>query len=125
MFYTSSTPDLDAQAASASSTYNGIPYSTTPAAQSSQASYPSHESKPSFCAVVLQRVYPYILLRIILLQNYAKDFEYPKESSYLSDKKDAHSAPLSQISMPVATNEGRKQPNICIHPQIAVSLHQF
>ena len=44
--------------------------------------------------------------------------------SFLSDKKDAHSAPLSQTSMPVATNEGRKQPNICIQPQIAVSLHQ-
>ena len=57
--YTSSAPSQDAQAISESSAYSGIPSSTAPCAQSSQASYPSLGSPPCYYAVVLQRAYPY------------------------------------------------------------------
>jgi hypothetical protein len=59
MSYTSSAPSQDVQAILESSAYSGIPSSTAPCAQSSQASYPSLGSPPYSCAVVLQRAYPY------------------------------------------------------------------
>lgn len=42
-----------------------------------------------------------------------------------SDKIHHPSAPLSQITHPVATNEPRKHPIICILPKIPVPLHQI